>query len=184
MGIIIKGDLPTENKIIKMPKDYTNYDLKKDSSTVLAQKISKVLLPSQISFQFINKNIAYETNKGYMSCEDSVIVTVKDNNGKENSYPISQEEFDATYEKAGDNYILKPNLVLALELNESFYVRYPWKIQAFYGNEGDWLVKENDKMLVIPKADFNNNYKILGNLLKLREYAKKYKDQLRTSEAK
>ena len=184
MGIIIKGDLPTENKINRMPKDYTTYNLKNDKNTVLAQKISKVLLQSQISFQFINKNIAYETNKGYMSCDDSVIVTVKDNNGKENSYPISQEEFDATYEKSGDNYIIKPNLVLALQLNEPFYVRYPWKIQAFYGNEGDWLVKENDQMLVISKVDFTNNYKILGNLLKLREDAEKYKAQLRTSEAK
>ncbi|MCL4381029.1 hypothetical protein M1141_02005 [Candidatus Marsarchaeota archaeon] len=179
MEMIIKGDLPDINKINKMPKDYTNYDLKKDNNTMLAQKLSTVFSPSQISFQFNNKNTAVKTNKGYMSCDDSVIVTVKDENGKENSYPISKEEFDATYEKAGDNYILKPNFVLALELNEPFYVRHPWKIQAFYGNEGDWLVKEGNTLRVISKKDFNKHYKVFGNFLKALAAAEKYKEQLR-----
>ena len=174
---IIRGNLPTKFFLA----DLTTCNLKQEPKTLIAQKIPELIL--NISFKFNNgKNIAWPTREGTMSCGgDPVIVTVIEN-GIENSYPITKEEYDNTYEKVGDVYRFKPKFILALQVDKPFSVHLPWKSFKTYGNTEDYLVVEFTNLenkLVFSKSEFEKNYKIIGSYQKLFE---KYANYLRTKD--
>ena len=172
---IIKGDLP--NKKDNFSVEITHYDLlNKNKETVIARRKIEYV-PSNVSFEFTGKeSAAHETKKGVMVCNNTVIVKVEEN-GRTNSYPITKEEFDATYEKNGDVYMFKPKVVIALKVDESVFIRVPWKTLLNYANKGDYVVynfMDNKELLVFSEFEFERNYEIIGNYQEIFEKYVKY----------
>ncbi len=170
---IIKGDLP--NKKDNFSVEISRHDLLNNKEAVIARRKIEYV-PTSVSFEFIGKEVAHETKKGIMACDDTVIVKVEEN-GQKNSYPITKEEFDTTYEKNGDVYMFKPKVVIALEVDRSVFVRIPWKTLLNYANKGDYVVynfMDNKELFVFSESEFKRNYEIIGNRQEIFEKYAKY----------
>ena len=170
---IKKGDLP--NKKDNFSVEISRHDLLNNKEAVIARRKIEYV-PTSVSFEFIGKEVAHETKRGIMACDDTVIVKVEEN-GQKNSYPITKEEFDTTYEKNGDVYMFKPKVVIALEVDRSVFVRIPWKTLLNYANKGDYVVynfMDNKELFVFSEPEFKRNYEIIGNLQEIFEKYAKY----------
>jgi len=84
-------------------------------------------------------------------------------------WPIKRAKFDATYEavpptRHGENgqYRKRPIEVLALQMNEPFYVNVSWSEDRLEGKPGDWLLQYGeDDYGIVSQSIFEKTYDII-----------------------
>jgi len=129
-----------------------------------AKKVQKKPMP--VAVCFADSDGVCQTKEGdvYYKKGDAIMTGVEGE-----KWPIERRKFDDTYEavlptKHGDDgqYSKKPIGVLALQMNEPFYVNVSWADDQIEGKSGDWLVQyAPDDFGVVSQSIFEKTYQII-----------------------